>query len=101
VTNPYTADWISVGGEAQYCPLNLLEVVSTRWAGHNPYITEANVRSIDMANGGELGKFARTTPPVWRPVGTNEAGRAPMIAGTTGDASAASPRRGLFRFFGR
>ena len=28
VTNPYTADWISVGGEAQYCPLNILEVVS-------------------------------------------------------------------------
>jgi hypothetical protein len=103
VTNPYTADWVSVGGEAQYCPLNLLEVVSTRWAGHNPYITEENIRSIDMANGGAGGRFARSTPPTWRPVGTYEAGRAPMFAGTANgpvDSSAASPRRGLFRIFG-
>ena len=103
VANPYTADWISVGGEAQFCPLNLLEVISTRWQGHNPSITEANVRSIDQANGGGYGKFARSTPPTWRPVGTYEAGRAPLFAGTAsrpGDASAASPRRGLFRLFG-
>jgi hypothetical protein len=103
VTNTFPSDWISVGGEAQYCPLNILEVVSTRWAGHNPYITEANIRSIDMANGGGGSRFARSTPPAWRPVNTYEAGQAPMFAGTArpGDASAASPRRGLFRLFGR
>ncbi len=104
VANPYSADWISVGGEAQYCPLNILEVVSTRWAGHNPYITEANVRSVDMANGGGASRFAQNVPPTWRPVGSYEAGRAPLFAGTPsriGDASAASPRRGLFRIFGR
>src|SRR5262249_35805690 len=29
-SNPYTADWISVGGEAQFAPLNILEVAETR-----------------------------------------------------------------------
>jgi len=106
VANPYTSDWISVGGEAQYCPLNILEVASTRWAGHNPYITEANVRSIDLANGGASARYARTTPPTWRPVTSYEAGRAPLFAAGNsntqpGDASGASPRRGLFRIFGR
>ncbi len=109
VTNPYTADWISVGGEAMFCPLNILEVVATRWAGHNPMITEANIRSLDIANGGSAGQFARSAPPAWRPVNAYEAGRAPMFAAAgaagvspyrTVDASAASPRRGLFRIFG-
>ena len=87
-----------------FCPLNMLEVGQTRWQGHNPYITEANVRTIDLANGGGYGKFARSTPPSWRPVNTYEAGRAPMFAARpemNGDPSAASPRRGLFRIFGR
>jgi hypothetical protein len=75
-------------------------VLSTRWAGHNPYITEANVRSVDLANGGATARYARSTPPTWRPVNSYEAGRAPLFAGT-GDASGASPRRGLFRLFGR
>ena len=44
-TNPAAADWISVGGEALFAPLNILEVVESRWAGHNPYVTEANVRA--------------------------------------------------------
>ena len=58
-TNPYAADWISVGGEALFAPLNVLEVVESRWAGHNPYVTEANVRSLDLANGGgALGRLA-------------------------------------------
>lgn len=85
----------------QYCPLNILEVVSTRWAGHNPYITEANVRSIDLANGGASSRLARATPPTWRPVGSYEAGRAPLFAGNprNPDASVASPRRGLFGLF--
>ncbi|WP_435008343.1 hypothetical protein P12x_005574 [Tundrisphaera lichenicola] len=103
LTNAFPSDWISVGGEGQFCPLNILEVVSTRWQGHNPYITEANIRSIDMANGGSGGRFARTTAPTWRPVNSYEAGRAPLFASGNnriGDASAASPRRGLFRLFG-
>ncbi len=108
--NMIASDWISVGGEAQYCPLNLLEVIATRWAGHNPMITEANVRSLDLGNGGGLGNLARTATPAWRPVGNYEAGQAPMFVGTVGtagpvasfgDPSAASPRRGLFRIFGR
>ena len=34
-TNPMAADWISVGGEAQFAPLNVLELVESRWGGHN------------------------------------------------------------------
>ena len=30
-TNPSAADWISVGGEALFAPLNVLEVVESRW----------------------------------------------------------------------
>ena len=101
---PNTCDWISVGGEALFAPLNVLEVVETEWQGHNPYVTEANVRSIDLANGGSYGRFA-ANPPQFRPVGSYEAGRAPMFAGRTGSNSPssanASPRRGLFRLFGR
>jgi hypothetical protein len=86
-TNPYASDWISVGGEAQFAPLNILEVVETRWAGHNPHVTEANVRSIDLANGG--GRFGRLagTPPSFRPVAQYEAGRAPMLASGTREVS--------------
>ena len=51
-TNPVAADWISVGGDALYAPLNVLELVESRWGGHNQQVTEANVRSIDLANGG-------------------------------------------------
>ncbi len=35
-TNPYAADWIAVGGDAQFAPLNVLELVESRWGGHNP-----------------------------------------------------------------
>ena len=45
-------DWISVGGEAMFAPLNIMEVVESRWQGHNPMVTEANVRALDLANGG-------------------------------------------------
>ena len=51
-TNPAAADWISVGGEALFAPLNVLELVESRWGGHNQQVTEANVRSLDLANGG-------------------------------------------------
>ena len=58
-TNPAAADWISVGGEALFAPLNVLQVVESRWQGHNPYVTEANVRALDLANPNPAGgKFA-------------------------------------------
>jgi hypothetical protein len=107
-TQAYNADWMSVGGEALFCPLNILEVVETRWQGHNPYVTEANVRALDLANGGSPSRFA-SNPPQFRPVASYESGRAPMIAGGGGPAapnggpieSPSTPRRGLFRIFGR
>ena len=34
-SNPAAADWISVRGEALFAPLNVLELVESRWAGHN------------------------------------------------------------------
>jgi len=105
-SNPYACDWISVGGEAMYAPLNLLEVVESRWQGHNPYITEANVRAVDTANGGGGGGlFARRfdgAAPAFRPVNSYEAGRSPIFAmgrgpdGNPAGLDAPSPRRGGF-----
>ena len=55
---------------------NVLELVESRWGGHNQQVTEANVRSIDLANGGaDRGRLAGT-PPIFRPVAQYEAGRA-------------------------
>ncbi|MDR3634280.1 MAG: hypothetical protein P4L84_10795 [Isosphaeraceae bacterium] len=105
-TNPSTSDWISVGGECLYAPLNLLEVTQSNWAGHNPMVTEANLRSVDLANGGG-GRFngrLASGPPNFRPVGNYEgANRASMFANRSPDSDSASPRRGgLFRtLFGR
>jgi hypothetical protein len=104
-TNPYMADWISVGGEAIFAPLNVLQVLESQWQGHNPQVTIANVRSVDMANGGGGGGRVAGVAPSFRPVGTYEAGRAPMFAGRN-DGSLESPnaprRGGLFRgIFGR
>jgi hypothetical protein len=114
-SQPQLADWIAVGGQAMYAPLNLMEVVSSRWQGHNPNITESNIRSIDMANGGGLGRFAGS-PPQFRPVAAYEAGRAPVFAfgngSAFGDGYGGNPyggpqpvsdggRRGFFRFLGR
>ena len=99
-TNQSASDWIAVRGEALYAPLNILELVESRWQGHNPMVTEANVRSLDMANGGGYNRSLAGAPPAFRPVGTYEAGRAPMFAGN--GLEPPSPRRGgLFRgFFG-
>jgi hypothetical protein len=102
-TNPMAADWIRVGGEAQFAPLNVLELVESRWGGHNQQVTEANVRSIDMANGGpSRGRLAFSTPPIFRPVAQYEAGRAQMIADSDNN-SRQMPRFGGFLrgFFGR
>ncbi len=85
-TNPYAADWIRVAGDGMFAPLNVLEVVESRWAGHNPHVTEANVRSLDLANGGGAwASFRRTSPPQFRTVNEYEAGRPPLVAGGMGD----------------
>jgi hypothetical protein len=102
-TNGFSTDWISVGGEAMFAPLNLLQVVESRWAGHNPLITEANVRALDVANGGGYGRSFAGRAPDFRPVGTYEAGRAPMFAqGANGDLMSPPRRGGIFSLlFGR
>jgi hypothetical protein len=104
LNNPMGCDWISVGGEAMFAPLNILQVASTRWSGHNPFVTEANVRSLDSANGGGFGRRYSGTTPNFRQVVNYEAGRPPMFAdrngGNAGDPSGMLPRRGLFRLFG-
>jgi hypothetical protein len=96
-TNPYAADWMSVGGEAMFAPLNILQLAGTTWQGHNPMVKESNVRALDMANGG--GTRFVGTPPAFRPVGTYEAGRGPLFA--NGDPDRISPRRAFMRLFGR
>jgi hypothetical protein len=80
-TNPYAADWIRVAGDAMFAPLNVLELAESRWSGHNPHVTEANVRALDLANGGAAMARFRSSPPQFRTVLEYEAGRAPMIAG--------------------
>lgn len=96
------SDWISVGDEAMFCPLNIMEVTHSNWQGHNPLINESNVRSLDLANGGGNNPRLAGTPPNFRPVGNYEAGRAPLI-GSRGDDNGppSTPRRGFFRIFGR
>jgi hypothetical protein len=104
-SNPSSSDWISVGGEALFAPLNILELVQSRWGGHNPMISESNVRSLDLANGGGYNARLGNTPPQFRPVGNYEAGR-PSFArrGLFGGSSSESPdspsprRGGLFSF---
>lgn len=117
-TGAGTADWIAVGGEAMFAPLNVMEVQSSQWQGHNPLISESNVRSVDLSNGGGS-RFAMGSPPTFRPVGSYEAGRpsfggglfarnrngGPNGPGGNGPDGAggmpSQPRRGLFRIFGR
>jgi hypothetical protein len=93
------SDWIGLSGEAMFAPLNILEVVGTRWQGHNPYVTESNVRAVDLANGGSYARFGAASP-AFRPVFNYEAGRAPMFAGNTGPNGQPPRRGGLFRLFG-
>jgi hypothetical protein len=72
--NTAACDWISVKGEALFAPLNLMEVTSSTWSGHNPYVTEPNVRALDLANGGYAGRFAGIRP--FRPARETEGGYA-------------------------
>ncbi len=81
--NVWGNDWIRVRGDAMYAPLNLMDVVSTRWNGHNPMISESNVRSLDVANGGSRARFG-STPRRFVPVASYEAGRAPMFTSNNG-----------------
>lgn len=113
-TQANLCDWISVGGEALFCPLNIMELVNSRWQGHNPDVTESNIRAIDLANGGGYdGRFAGS-PPQFRPVGMYEAGRPQFAFGNRNSpfggpdgnqpnstANAAGGRRLFGRFFGR
>ncbi len=100
-SNPATADWISVSGEALFAPLNVLELVESRWGGHNQQVTEANVRALDLANGGANQKRLAQAPQ-FRSVAEYEAGRGRMIAADTEDRPQGSPRVGGFfsRLFG-
>lgn len=102
-TNPAAADWIAVGGEALFAPLNVLQLVESRWQGHNPYVTEANVRALDMANPNPAGGKFASAPARFRSVKEYEGERRvesnTMFAGGGGDSA---PRRGFFRtLFGR
>ncbi len=101
-TNPTAADWISVSGDALYAPLNLLQLLESRWQGHNPHVTEERVRSLDLANGGGFeNRRLAGSPPVFRSVAQYEAGRPQMFAEGNGDSR--QPRfGGFFRgIFGR
>ena len=77
-TNPYAADWIAGrAAMAQFAPLNVLELAESRWGGHNPHVTEANVRSLDLANGGgaRLARFRSAPPSSARSPSTRPAAR--------------------------
>lgn len=106
-SNPAAADWISVGGEALFAPLNVLQVLNSAWSGHNPYVTLENVRSLDLANGGAgIARFAGKAPE-FLPVARYEAGRSlPNVGGTmfangagANSAPDAGRRSGFFGFF--
>jgi hypothetical protein len=102
-TNPMSADWIAVTGDALYAPLNILQLVESRWGGHNVQVTEANVRSIDMANGGSDSRRLAGGPPNFLSVKDYEAGRTQMFANEGETEYRQAPRFGGFlrTFFGR
>ena len=96
-SNPAAADWISVGGEALFAPLNVLELVESRWAGHNRHVTEANVRALDLANGGGNPAAARAGSDQFRPVAEYEFGRPRMIAADSDDSPSSTAIRRLLQ----
>jgi hypothetical protein len=99
-TRAESCDWVGVGGDALFAPLNLMELVSTRWAGHNPYVTEANVRSIDLANGGDPRRFAGP-PPQFQAAASRGANPFTRFLVGRDAGPEGSSRGGLLRFLGR
>jgi hypothetical protein len=96
----YACDWISIEGEAMFAPLNLIELLDSRWSGHNPAVTEANVRSLDLANGGTSARFTGFAPQ-FQPVSDSETGVARRPGIGWGGGTTELPRRGgLFRLLG-
>ena len=77
----------------------MLELVESHWGGHNQLVTEANVRALDLANGGAKQQRLAQAPH-FRSVVEYEAGRPRMIAAETENSR--SPRVGGFfsRIFG-
>ena len=104
-SDPNATDWIGVAGEAMFAPLNVMQVLDSRWAGHNPHVTEANVRTLDLANGGSAYGRLAGPPPKFRPVLEYEAGRPRLANNTSRTTETVRPPRtgggGLFRGFFR
>jgi hypothetical protein len=92
-------DWMALGGEALFCPLNVMEVLDTRWQGHNPYVTEANVRALDLANGARDGRFSGP-PPNFRPASTYEVAAGPRATARLAQDPRRPRRGGLSRLLG-
>jgi hypothetical protein len=84
-----------------FAPMNLMEVAESRWQGQNPLVTEANVRSLDLANGAGARTGFVGAEPTFRPVGMYEAGRPPLSSPRVVGEAPNSPRRALLRIFGR
>ena len=91
------------GAKLSIAPLNVLELVESRWGGHNVQVTEGNVRSIDLANGGNDRRRLAGSPPIFRPVKEYEASRPQMFADSSEVERQPAPRFGGFLrgLFGR
>jgi hypothetical protein len=87
----YLNDWIAIDGQVQFAPLNVIEIVASTWAGHNPYVTEANVRMLDQANGGQFNSVA----PQFQPVAVFEGGKVLSPAKGRSLSLPGLPRSGL------
>jgi hypothetical protein len=96
----YSNDWTAIDGAAQFAPLNVIEIVACDWGGHNQQVTEANVRMLDLANGGSPGSFSGAVPQ-FQSAGVFEAGgRSENYPGSS-VRRAGLPRRGIIsRLFG-
>ena len=64
-----------MGGEALFAPLNVLELVESRWGGHNPQVTEANVRRSTWPTAVRNQRRLATRRPQFRSVAEYEVGR--------------------------
>jgi hypothetical protein len=93
-------DWTAIDGQAQFAPLNVIELVGCNWGGHNQQVTEANVRTLDLANGGRPANSSGGVRQ-FQSVAMFEAGG---LSGTGAGSSSRRPglpRRGMIsRLFG-